>query len=503
METGIHELTAGYALDALDPDERSRVRGAPPGCEQLPAGARVVLGDDGGAGRRGIRARADARAPRADPRGRARGAAAERRRARAATASRSRPSSARSLRSRPSSPSRSGSGHPNLSSQLDETRAALERQRAAAAVLVDPGRARSRCRRARAGSSSMPTARRCSWSTVSILRPRQDVRDVDRPGRKHRSANPAGTLPGPGRSRDRRRRRNGADWRRRRGDGRAGGRRRRSDDSRPIVASGPRLNRQPLRGIRPPGARLGPLAGSEREGDAASAAPGSQASACGAAVRPLRRSRLWRSRSVSSAPSRARSPRSTRRRSASDVDTVVYAANGRTRSRRAPRRREPRPRRHRGHRADHAPGDRLGRGSALLRAQRHRRARRRARALAGRPPAGHRRGRLDDHAAVRQERVHPERADTRAQGARGGARLAARAALEQGSDPHRVPQHDLLRPRRVRHPAGGARVLQEEREGARRSPSRPSSPEFLPILRSTTRRSTRGARRCGGATCSG
>ena len=44
--------------------------------------------------------------------------------------------------------------------------------------------------------------------------------------------------------------------------------------------------------------------------------------------------------------------------------------------------------------------------------------------------------------------------------------MAARAALEQGPDPHRVPQHHLLRPRCVRHPAGGAGVLQEEREGA-------------------------------------
>ena len=134
-------------------------------------------------------------------------------------------------------------------------------------------------------------------------------------------------------------------------------------------------------------------------------------------------------------------------------------------ARRAPRRREPRPRRHRGHRADHAAGDRLGRGPALLRAQRHRRARSRARALAGRSPAGHRRGRLDDHAAVREERVHPQRADARAEGSRGRARVAARAALEQGPDPHRVPQHDLLRARGVRDPASGPRVLQEEREG--------------------------------------
>jgi anti-sigma factor RsiW len=34
METGIHELTAGYALDALDPDERSAYEAHLSGCEQ-------------------------------------------------------------------------------------------------------------------------------------------------------------------------------------------------------------------------------------------------------------------------------------------------------------------------------------------------------------------------------------------------------------------------------------------------------------------------------------
>ena len=77
------------------------------------------------------------------------------------------------------------------------------------------------------------------------------------------------------------------------------------------------------------------------------------------------------------------------------------------------------------------------------------------------------RGRLDDHAAVRQERVQPQRPDDRPQGARGGARLAADAALVEGPDPHRLPQHDLLRERRVRDPPGGAHVL--PRQSAPRS----------------------------------
>ena len=41
----------------------------------------------------------------------------------------------------------------------------------------------------------------------------------------------------------------------------------------------------------------------------------------------------------------------------------------------------------------------------------------------------------------------------------GRARLAARAALVEGADPHRVPEHDLLRQRRLRRRAGGADLL--------------------------------------------
>ena len=53
METGIHELTAGYALDALDPDEREAFEQHLAGCEQCQRGARVVLGGHGRArGRR-------------------------------------------------------------------------------------------------------------------------------------------------------------------------------------------------------------------------------------------------------------------------------------------------------------------------------------------------------------------------------------------------------------------------------------------------------------------
>ena len=70
-----------------------------------------------------------------------------------------------------------------------------------------------------------------------------------------------------------------------------------------------------------------------------------------------------------------------------------------------------------------------------------------------------RRGRLDDHPAVRQERLHPEPADARPQDPRGRARLAAPARLDQGPDPHRLPEHDLLRERGLRNPAGRAHLL--------------------------------------------
>ena len=44
--------------------------------------------------------------------------------------------------------------------------------------------------------------------------------------------------------------------------------------------------------------------------------------------------------------------------------------------------------------------------------------------------------------------------------------MAARAALGQGSDPHRVPEHDLLRERRVWRAAGRAHVLRPRRRRA-------------------------------------
>ena len=63
----------------------------------------------------------------------------------------------------------------------------------------------------------------------------------------------------------------------------------------------------------------------------------------------------------------------------------------------------------------------------------------------------------------------------------GGARVAARAALVEGPDPDRLPEHDLLRERRLRRAAGGADLLPPRRRqarlgrggAARRDPERP------------------------------
>ena len=99
------------------------------------------------------------------------------------------------------------------------------------------------------------------------------------------------------------------------------------------------------------------------------------------------------------------------------------------------------------------------RGQALLRAPRRRPSRHGARALGRRHQPRHRAGRLDDHAAVRQERLPDEPEDDRPQALRGRARLAARAEVVEGPDPDRLPEHRLLRERRLRRRAGVAHLL--------------------------------------------
>ena len=124
-------------------------------------------------------------------------------------------------------------------------------------------------------------------------------------------------------------------------------------------------------------------------------------------------------------------------------------------ARRPDRREQPHPGPSRRHLAERETRGDRDRGPALLQAQGRRLPGHRARAVGGRPPRARRPGRLDDHPAVRQERAAraAEPLDLpEAEG--GGARLPARAQVDQGQDPHRVPEHGLLRDRA---PTGSSR----------------------------------------------
>ena len=188
--------------------------------------------------------------------------------------------------------------------------------------------------------------------------------------------------------------------------------------------------------------------------------------------------------------------------------------------RRPPRLAEPRARVQRRDLAVDQAGDRRDRGQALLGAPRHRHPRHGPRALGGHPAPGRRPGRLDDHAAVRQELADGQRADGHAQAEGGGARVAARAGLDEGPDPHRLPQHHLLRERRVRRRARGADVLRPQRGeaeparggAARRHPGGPEpvrpgrapadgegAPDDRPAADAAAARDQRGAVPLGGA----
>ena len=94
-----------------------------------------------------------------------------------------------------------------------------------------------------------------------------------------------------------------------------------------------------------------------------------------------------------------------------------------------------------------------------------------------------------------------EQAHDQPQAEGGGARLAARAGVVEGQDPHRLPEHDLLRERRLRDRAGRAGLLRARRveADARRggAPRRhPGRPEPLQPGHRTRRRRTRAGARC-------
>jgi anti-sigma-K factor RskA len=137
METGIHELTAGYALDALDADERHAYEAHLAGCEHCQqelesfwttteALAVAASGPEPTAALR-ERILADVRA---EPPQNVIPLESRRRRAAPVLGAVAAVAAVVALAV--------GLWGSDLSSDLDETRAALERERAAAAVLADP-----------------------------------------------------------------------------------------------------------------------------------------------------------------------------------------------------------------------------------------------------------------------------------------------------------------------------------------------------------------------------
>ncbi len=108
-----------------------------------------------------------------------------------------------------------------------------------------------------------------------------------------------------------------------------------------------------------------------------------------------------------------------------------------------------------------APGRAVGRGPLLLLQPRVRLRRHRPRRL---QPAHRRRRRwLHDHPAVREGVHRPGRLLPVAQVQGGHPRGQDLPREDEGRDPRELPQHDLLRPRCLRHRGGGEGVLQQER----------------------------------------
>jgi len=139
MEAGIHELTAGYALDALDPEERSAYAAHLSGCEQCQeelssfwqTSEALAVAASGPTPSPALRERILAGA-RAEPRQNVVSLEDHRRRRRAA------PILAIAASVAAVVALALGLRAADLSGQLDDSRAALERAQSAAAVLADP-----------------------------------------------------------------------------------------------------------------------------------------------------------------------------------------------------------------------------------------------------------------------------------------------------------------------------------------------------------------------------
>ena len=167
-------------------------------------------------------------------------------------------------------------------------------------------------------------------------------------------------------------------------------------------------------------------------------------------------------------------------------------------------RREPRERALEGHRADHAQRHRRDRGPPLLGARRARLARHRARGAQQRPRGRHHAGRLDAHAAAREEPLPAARGQQpldQPQDRRGLDRRAAAGQVHEGRDPHGLPQHGLLRPERLRRRGGGAHVLRQDRRSGSRCRSRRCWPGCRRRRPTTTRSSTRLPRASAATRC--
>ncbi len=113
-------------------------------------------------------------------------------------------------------------------------------------------------------------------------------------------------------------------------------------------------------------------------------------------------------------------------------------------------------------------------------------------------------GRVDDHAAVREERVpHPAaHLEPQDQGVR-SSRSSSSTQDVQGPDPRGLPQHHLLRARRVRHPDGGAGLLRQEPVDSSTVGQARGAGGDHPLARRLRRpRATRQSCRRAGTTCS-
>ena len=112
-------------------------------------------------------------------------------------------------------------------------------------------------------------------------------------------------------------------------------------------------------------------------------------------------------------------------------------------------------------------------------------------------------GWVDDHPAVREERDPAElRPDVRPEvpGAVPGDQAGQQ--LLEGPDPRELPEHHLLRPRRLRHRGGGQHLLRRPRRAADRRSRARCSPSSSGAPPATTRRSAPRTPRTAGARCS-